>query len=119
MRRHAFFFLMLLTLIMPASANDGDAPRQFFYMGHNSCGEWLEERAIGHGNQAYEGWILGFLTGANAFSDEDFLEQTDSHSVWAWVDNYCRAQPLDSLAQAVIKLRHELIGRLRHRLSLY
>jgi hypothetical protein len=114
MCRLAFFCLTLLTLIMPASANDGDAPRHFFYMGHNSCGEWLEERAASHGNQAYEGWILGFLTGTNAFSDEDFLEQTDSRSVWAWVDNYCRAQPLDSLATAALKLRYELIGRLSH-----
>ena len=68
----------------------------------------------------YEGWVAGFLSGANSIlaGSEyhiDTLEhasaETDVQGLWAWIDNYCQAHPLDAVAQAADALGGELIRR--------
>jgi hypothetical protein len=90
-------------------------------IGNKSCGSWSQARhSIGMMSDMYEGWVAGFLSGANsvlATSEDhiDTLEQaeidTDAQGLWAWVDNYCQAHPLNSVAQAADALGAELIRR--------
>jgi len=80
-----------------------------------SCGEWQQYRSSGDKPSSYQAqaWIDGFLSGYNSASDgTDFLiPKPSSIAYYAWVDNYCRDKPLDTLALAVFALKRELASR--------
>jgi hypothetical protein len=94
-----------------------------FGVGLTSCGEFLEakesERRLGSNIQqirsakyaAYVSYVHGFLSGANglaAFGDLDFRVGASINDYFsgamAWLENYCRNQPLDDFAFAVAAL---------------
>ena len=66
-----------------------------------SCGTWLsdrkEDRDLAIINTA---WVHGYLTGAQDFDEEgEPLSKTQVRDLpgrEAWLDNYCRANPLKS-----------------------
>jgi hypothetical protein len=83
--------------------------------GTTGCASWTKERASPHHIQ-YRAWVDGFLSASNlADNDPDWMLQlaNNSEGVYAWVDNYCRTNPLDSIVQAAMKLRDELKSRAR------
>ena len=89
--------------------------KQFQYYGfpgNDSCGSWTDHRK-NRDNQILEGWVLGFVTGANFFGQHDgrLGEGLGATAMFAWVDQYCAANPLDSVLQASIKLIVELKKR--------
>jgi hypothetical protein len=48
---------------------------------------------------------LGFLSGIDATINVTKLSPlngTDAQGVWAWIDNYCQAHPLDKLGDAAL-----------------
>ena len=72
--------------------------------GTGSCGAWTADRRrpMGLVAQAEEQWILGFLSGVGYESQDtiDPLNNVDAEAVWAWMDNYCLAHPLERIMQA-------------------
>lgn len=42
---------------------------------------------------------------------QDLLEGVDSSAVLAWMDNYCRAHPLETIVVGATALRRELEGK--------
>jgi hypothetical protein len=64
-------------------------------------------------HEVYKKWVLGFVSGANVYQSlgADFLRNTDSDAIAAWIDNYCRQNPLHGITQAV----NELIDVLQRR----
>jgi hypothetical protein len=69
-------------------------------LGTGPCGTWT---AVRHDRKAAdaEQWVVGFLSGAAVFSkDLAPLNGVDADAVWAWIDRYCRAHPLDALSEA-------------------
>jgi hypothetical protein len=77
-----------------------------------SCGGWTNtpKRSVEH--EVFKKWVLGFVSGANwENKDGDFLRGTDSDALTAWIDNYCRRNPLNGISQAVIELMKELRSR--------
>ena len=64
-----------------------------------SCGEWIAQRekggALALGNAS---WLLGYLSGLSISSGKDFLSGTDNATLYKWMDNYCRANPLRDLS---------------------
>jgi opacity protein-like surface antigen len=71
----------------------------------SSCGRWTEARS----NQAkafaymYQQWVVGFLSGIGYAGVEfgaDPLRGMDADGVWAWIDNYCRGHPIDTISAA-------------------
>lgn len=89
--------------------------RQFQYWGfpgYDSCGDWTSHRK-NRDNQILEGWVLGYVTAANVYGDNDGLLGTGSGStgMLAWVDQYCAANPLDTVLTASAKLVIELKRR--------
>jgi hypothetical protein len=78
---------------------------EFIYMGHGtrSCSSWtIDRRAPSITKIADEAWILGFLSGVGATSDLALnpLKDVDSNDVFVWIDNYCRAHPLEDIEKA-------------------
>jgi hypothetical protein len=57
-------------------------------------------------------WVLGFLSGVNSEQlGPDFLEQTNSAGILAWMNSYCQRHPLERIVTAAQKLKNELIFR--------
>jgi hypothetical protein len=67
-------------------------------IGTLSCGSWTAARAQPKSTQAYMDtqWVLGFLSDVGYMGPGlDPLNGTDAEGVFAWLDNYCHAHPLD------------------------
>ena len=85
----------------------------FLGYGTRSCGTWLAARRDRQ-STAYEQWIIGFMSGigaANTYLADgrfDPLARTDAQGVWAWIDNFCRANTVDKLSRAGQLLSLEL-----------
>jgi hypothetical protein len=76
-------------------------------VGLGSCGGWTSHRQTppGTGASTAEQWVVGYLSGqghlANAVGNAlDPLKGVDAEGVWAWIDNYCRANPLKRVWEA-------------------
>ncbi|TIX50354.1 hypothetical protein [Alteraurantiacibacter aquimixticola] len=111
---------LLLSCGMPENviAQGGDGANETFnyvgFPGNDSCGNWIEARANPqrHG-QTLEGWLLGYITGHNAFHRGygRLGQSTNATGMLAWIDGYCEENPLDSLLMAANALIVELMDR--------
>lgn len=85
--------------------------------GFVSCGIWVKERSnktlAAH---AYQLWLLGFLSGKSMESKVDVLSTTENESLYLWVDNYCKQNPLKTTAFAGQELFVELVMNSSQRL---
>jgi hypothetical protein len=90
----------------PAQAAD---PGEFHAYGAGllSCGKWLAARK---GNDWYENgqWVFGWVSAAGNYNVQGSLRHSDSLALAAWVDKYCRENPLKTVAQASAALVDEL-----------
>lgn len=76
-------------------------------LGTSSCGSWVSEKDATV--KSYQkGWILGFLSGLSSGADINPLKKTDAYSIFLWIDNYCKANPLKDLVDAANGLVFEL-----------
>jgi hypothetical protein len=90
----------------------GQSGKSVLYMGEISCGSWPEAEAIGHPRKASAlNLVLGLLFGRASQSDFDTLQSVDVASVAAWMDNYCEANPLDTIIRGAYVLEAELRAR--------
>jgi hypothetical protein len=75
--------------------------------GLSSCGAWTADRRNPSGVAALEDsqWVVGFLSGMGFVhaNDDDPLVGVDAEAVLAWIDNYCRAKPLEKIEHATIQ----------------
>ena len=53
-------------------------------------------------------WLSGILTGLAIGMNVDILAEPDGDSIALWMDNYCRAHPLDKLSAGAVALALEL-----------
>lgn len=80
-----------------------------------SCGTWTADRRAyerpgpaTHSSQSElqdAAWVVGFLSGIGFMGElsnngADPLDNVDAEGVWAWIDNYCQAHPIDNIATA-------------------
>jgi hypothetical protein len=74
-----------------------------------SCGEWVSHReksdTLALGNTS---WLLGYLSGLAVSRGKDFLAGTDNVSIYKWMDNYCRTNPLRDVSSGGAALAAEL-----------
>jgi hypothetical protein len=109
MKSKLFAAAMVAACVSIATADD--RPVHITGPIQNSCGTWTQMRNTQQA-QAYEYWVLGFLSGANFHEgNTDFLQGLDINAAKAWMDNYCRAKPLDTLTVAMVALMQELMDR--------
>jgi hypothetical protein len=100
-----FLLLASSTIAVSASLEGGVEARQA-----PSCGEWISHReksdTLNLGNTT---WLLGYLSGLAVGRGKDFLSGTDNVSIFKWMDNYCRTNPLRDVGSGGIALGAELI----------
>jgi hypothetical protein len=107
------FFLLLTVLIVLVTTGATEAGAYLAIgSGIDSCGSWTANRPAytpgGLATQSFQNalqdqaWVLGFLSGIGfvAKNGADPLDGVDAEGVWAWIDNYCRAHPIEVLGQA-------------------
>lgn len=95
--------LVLLALFACITTNANAITR----MGAISCGEWVAYQANTK-SFAQQYWLSGFISGMAAGAREDILDGVSGESLTLWVDNYCRANPLEDTFSAGILLFMEL-----------
>lgn len=87
-------------------------------MGAPKCGAWLKDRKEeGWAGLADQSWLLGYLTGLSS-TFGDILKEPDGESLFVWMDNYCRASPLDNVAAGGLQLAQVLQKRMAVGVSL-
>ena len=108
----ARWILVCVILAAVLVTGDGAAAQVIGGGGMESCGSWTATaRDFGEGRPVTQGrmqhlqhlqWVLGFLSGMAAYPDSSFdpLNNTDADGVWAWIDNYCGAHPLEKIVVA-------------------
>ena len=119
---------LLALLAFALCLEDVEAKDSFMVTGagYNSCGAWT--KAQGHRPPITTGfyatfadldlvqqisWVQGFLTAFNYYASNsgNVLNDVDNNGVFAWIDNYCAAHPLDSIGTATFALIAELSKR--------
>jgi hypothetical protein len=45
----------------------------------------------------HQAWVVGFLSGVGFVGQngDDPSDGVDADGIWAWIDNYCRAHPIE------------------------
>jgi hypothetical protein len=91
-------------LILAGGAPIEAAGYDFIGAGVDSCGKWTAIRPNPYGPEARQAqqWILGFLSGIGYVNQggDNPLHGVDALGVWAWIDNFCLANPLVPLNRA-------------------
>jgi hypothetical protein len=97
--RKAFVTLILLTSApWLCGGSHAAEPYAAVGIGTSSCLFWTKEREIKQ-SFSWDQWLLGFVSGAGSRGISP-LTDPDGVQVLAWIENYCRANPLDQLATA-------------------
>ena len=78
--------------------------------GNLTCGEWLEGTKREWPRTQYTDWVLGFLTSFNYYNPSRQVNPPDRASVSAWIDKYCRDNPLHRQFMAAAASLEELGG---------
>jgi hypothetical protein len=102
--------LAVAAMILLVGVGDANA---LTTVGDRSCGQWEGRAQNGYAKLAIESWLMGFLTGLAVGTDKDVLAVPDGASLMLWMDNYCRANPLDTIGTGGKALYLELLARQR------
>ena len=117
MVRVVIFSAMLLAVAsVPAAAETGDdGGRLVIGQGANSCWAWTRSHEAKAATQGlYTQWVAGFVSGVSSDADEpDILTRMDSDGLMAWMNDYCKANPLAKVTTGAAALVQELRAR-RH-----
>jgi hypothetical protein len=89
-----------------------------------SCGEWLRLRSFeGRAGNIKElaslyqaqAWVDGFVSGINSSGIDILASRPDSAALYAWMDNYCRSNPLNFVGAGAMALANELQSRAKYK----
>jgi hypothetical protein len=58
-------------------------------------------------------WVIGYISAFNVYRSPtgNLTAGTDTNGIYAWIDNYCAARPLDTIVKATDALIDELSQR--------
>lgn len=80
--------------------------------GTMTCGQYLEVSSDKELSGVFVTWTQGFLSGlnfaGNSITKRSFVILPDSSSIKAYLDKYCRENPLDSPFEGAVRLFIEL-----------
>lgn len=83
--------------------------------GAGSCGEWVEERKANTYHATLH-WLQGFISAYNEYvyrgkNPNGVFGNADHKAIAVWMDNYCKANPLNSPHDGAVVLIDELKAR--------
>jgi hypothetical protein len=92
--------IIVVWLSIAALASAYAAPATVMGAGTHSCGKWIEARSDAGSHYQYKQWLMGFISGINWRVTQKQAKPPDGEAVVAFVDLYCRNNPLHSLLLA-------------------
>jgi hypothetical protein len=99
--------VIFATVLFAAPAHASDQ-YVIFGAGGRPCGSWLQVRSQALPDSAVlQSWVLGYVTSVNAnvlTVNQDVTGGANPDALFSWVDNYCAAHPLASIARAADSL---------------
>jgi hypothetical protein len=111
----AAFLLLAGSLTLAAPAARAANEYVIYGAGSRPCGSWLQVRSQALPDSAVlQSWVLGYITSVNAnllSSSQDVVAGATPETLFSWIDSYCAAHPLDSVARASRALLDSLIVR--------
>jgi hypothetical protein len=108
---------MAALLLVLLSAAPARAASEYMILGAGGrpCGSWLQVRSQALPDSAVlQSWVLGYITSVNAnflTSSPDVTEGANPDALFSWIDNYCAAHPLDTLARAASALLDSFLAK--------
>lgn len=81
--------------------------------GVQSCKTWNEDKANQASKAENEAWFLGYLSGLASARNKDFLRDTDSSSLFLWLDTYCQVNINKDIDDGADQLAVELVRQKR------
>ena len=78
-----------------------------FGSGTTTCGSWTEAKEEPMKRVAFHEWINGYMTAYSLWVEGDGpgpVTNSEGSGNWAWMDNYCRDNPLDDVSDAAAQL---------------
>lgn len=114
LRATAVAAVVFLCAAISISAQTAVPPKVSFPVygaGTQSCGAWLVNP---HGDLRRShmlSWVLGWVSASTYFTEAvgAHMRHTDANAVEAWVDKYCRENPLKDVSYASGELVAELL----------
>jgi hypothetical protein len=103
--RHAFFGVVLAFAITQTT-------HAITVRGLRSCGIWVEEESKDSpGRMGNQTWLIGYISGLAIGTGKDVLKGTENTSLFLWMTNYCRANPLKDIGDGGAELYFELLKK--------
>jgi hypothetical protein len=114
----AAIFLATSQIVVAAGPN---AKFTVLGVGNSSCGSWLAVRRTQSSEaQFYETWVQGYITGYNrwnAIGINNIASGIDPEGIFASIDKYCIAHPLDDIEDGARDTLFDLLERLTQALE--
>jgi len=78
--------------------------------GQLSCGAWTQRKEVKAQYYQQEQWLWGYITAYNFFVDPNgnVSNNIDGYGLAGWMDNFCLANPLQTVLQGANSLIVEL-----------
>lgn len=110
------YLVMALTIALWFPAAQSAEKQALSGAGTASCGEYLEHTANKQMSNAFLSWAQGFLSGMNMADviggKKNFALLPDAPTIKAYLDKYCRDNPLNSPVEGSLSLYKELRSKL-------
>jgi hypothetical protein len=105
-----FIFIIALPLLIAMQAHAEDKAIMIG-AGSVSCGYWIEVRNQTSLHHQLRQWVLGFISGANCYTEGKQATPQDQAAVAAFIDQYCKNNPLHVLSMAAVAVVQETGGQ--------
>jgi hypothetical protein len=113
----ALLTMIAVVLVMISLPNLPAVSRNIMVVGvgTNSCGNWTKERRTKSVTSfEYGQWVLGYVSAINSHvleHDAHVAKGIDNVGLLAWLDNYCKLHPLDTIDEAGSQLIIEVMKK--------
>lgn len=105
----AALFTIAFSACAQTTPNSGQSSVAIYSPGSLECGDYLSGREKGYDVQGVANYAWGFLSAGNFYNRKSQAHgNLSSGTITAYIDKYCRDNPLDTLFPAIVGLGRSL-----------
>lgn len=102
----------LLTALLTVLLSSPAFTQPVVTIGAADCGQWIARKGNNFTDIRTNSWLMGFMTGLNFDGrGKNLLSKVSAEQIFLWMDNYCKANPLDTVVKGGQILMEELDKR--------
>lgn len=103
MRRTLIVTVLVGLLVFASVGVARQSAYTVYNVGGSSCSDWIAEHKKPSPSTSMSAWVAGWVSAAGFYYGVE-LKKTDVRAMDAWMDQYCAANPSDTLSDAAPKL---------------